>query len=164
MTSVSASRNAGMGHVASTLVAMTVSVAAVVISMAAAQIGSARLHSSTTVASQPVSMSVAISPDPVGILNRATIVTAFQSSGDIPEPLRAQLEVRDGIGKPVLSMNQSGFRVPSRGTRAIYWEWRVPASVDPGGYTVAVKLVGVDSGKVYGEEPRAATLSVKGNR
>ncbi len=126
-----------------------------------AQIVLARPHAAQIAAPPRLSVAAAVTPDPASILDTATFATTFQASSEISEPLRAQLEVRSAAdGATVLTMSQSGFRVPAEGRRAVYWEWRVPDRVAPGSYTVSVKAVGVNSGTVYGEEQKAATFQV----
>jgi hypothetical protein len=108
-----------------------------------------------------VNVTASVTPDPVETLDRVTVATSFSASGTVAEPLKAQLDVMsvDG-GNSVLTMNQSGFRLPEKGSRAVYWEWRVPDSVPAGQYSLRLTVVGADSGRLYGEVDNAATLAV----
>ncbi len=108
-----------------------------------------------------VYISASVTPDPVETLDRVTFATRFSASGAVVEPLQARLEVVSADGaNSVLSMKQSGFHLPEEGGRAVYWEWRVPDSVPPGQYALRLSVVGVDTGRLYGEVEDAATMSV----
>ncbi|MHB0868807.1 MAG: hypothetical protein ACYC66_02230 [Chloroflexota bacterium] len=102
-----------------------------------------------------------LTPDPVEALDRITVATTFRASTEVREPLVAHLEVVGATQEnPALVMSQSGFRVPAGGARAVYWEWRVPDSLQAGVYTLRVQVMGQESGKSYGEEQRAAMFRV----
>ncbi|HEX2987132.1 MAG TPA: hypothetical protein VHS06_03065 [Chloroflexota bacterium] len=108
-----------------------------------------------------VNISASVTPDPVEKLDRVTVASRFSALGAVAEPLQARLDVLSVEGgNSVLTMKQSGFRLPEMGSRAIYWEWRVPDSVPEGQYALRLTVVGADSGRLYGEVDNAATLAV----
>ncbi len=136
-------------------------VAALLVSLAVAWIVAAEPRHAAAAPVSTVSVTATVSPDPVERLDRVTVASMFRAWSDIPEPLSASIEVMSAGGAQVLAMNQSGFRVPGQDGREVDWVWRVPDSVEPGAYTVGLKVVGMDSGRVYGVNDQAAQFVVR---
>jgi hypothetical protein len=73
-----------------------------------------------------------------------------------------ELVVADRGGRVALVARQSRLSLQPGDSRAVYWSWRVPASLAPGQYTVGVRALDVDGRTLSGGESLGAVLQVVG--